>query len=433
MTHGAGAVCGAAIRAGSLLLFSFLCLSAGYAAVDRSQLPTGSTLIVRRDATVPTVAIELWFRVPSTGFGNPIVGLSRYAATAIAASKSSDGMSVSQLIKGIGGRFLISAYPDAVSIAASVPAGTERRMLRALTRAYFSPILAADATRGALRDVVVAGTQERLDPEATLHDALFAQLFTSGPAHYAALPSNGAALGRVSLAELRQFAARAFRSSNAVLTVAGDAPADLSASVTAGRVDGRAMESVLDSTRAPATTTTKPYAEDAVGLAWFGPPISDARAATALDFIADYLFRADTGVVARADRAEAGDALLSGQFVTLHDPGVMLVEMAGKQLDLVRAHVEEQIERIKHPLSENDFAAARRAFEYHILSDSETPLSTADNFGWYALEGDPLYAPSDDGAKYLQSVESLDPAYVARVAQQYLGTPTVVQLKAGSK
>jgi len=434
MTSRAGAGRGAASWAGLALLFWFCTFCVADAAVERTRLPVGSTVILRRDATVPTVALELWFRAPSTGFGSPTVGLARYAATAIAASSSGDGLSVSQLIKSVGGRFLISVYPDAVSIAASVPGGTEIRVLKALTTAYFSPNLNADAMRSALRDVVVTGTQELLDPEAALHDALFAHLFSSGPAHYATLPPNGSLLSHVSLVELRQFAARAFRSSNAVLTIAGDAPASVSANVAAGRVDGLAMVGPLDSTPAPgATTSTEPYAEDALGLAWLGPPISDPKAATALDFIADYLFRADTGVVTRASLVEAPDAVLTGQFVTLHDPGVMLVEIEGKQLELVRNSVQEQLERIKRPLTQSAFEAARRAFEYHVLSDAETPLAAADNFGWYAVEGDALYAPSDDGAKYLQAAESLDPAYVARIAQQYLGTPTVVQLKASRK
>jgi len=92
--------------------------------MQRSQLPFGSTLIVRRDDSVASVAIELWFRAPSIGYDNPPVeGLAMYAANAIAASKTTDGFSVSDTIKSVGGRFAITTYPDAVSIAAAVPAG----------------------------------------------------------------------------------------------------------------------------------------------------------------------------------------------------------------------------------------------------------------------------------------------------------------------
>ncbi|MBV8726317.1 MAG: insulinase family protein [Candidatus Eremiobacteraeota bacterium] len=424
---------GAFILCAGFAAVLFFTTSSGIAAVERTQLSNGSALIVRRDATVPIVAIELWFRAPSIGFRAPVVGLSRYAATTIAASPQGSAPSVSQLIKSIGGRFSISAYADAVSVAASVPADQERVVLRALTRAYFTPILSAGSMRMALREVAIAGTQQQLDPQATLHDALFSQLFTGGPAHYATVPTNANTLSRVSLAELKAFASRAFRSTNAIATVAGHATDNLAASF-AGRAAHEPMDNPVDSTpaRAP-STATRSYGEDAVGLAWLGPAIHDVKAATALDFISDYLFRNDTGVVARISRDDAPDSFLSGQFITLHDPGVMVVEMAGKQVDRLQAHVEDQLQQIKHPLSQRAFDDARTAFVYHIMTDTETPLAMADNFGWYAIEGDPLYAPSDDGAKYLQVAQSLDPRYVAKIAQQYLGPPTVVRLRAAQK
>ncbi len=403
------------------------------AAVERTQLPNGSALILRRDAAVPMVAIELWYRAPSIGFHAPIVGLSRYAATAIAASAQGRSLSLSQLIKSLGGRFVINAYADAVSIAASVAANDQSRVFRALTQAYFTPQISAQGMRAALREVAVAGTQQQLDPQATLHDALFAQLFTGGPAHYAAVPVSANALTHVSPTELKSFAARAFRSTNAIVTVAGDAAGNVAPEVT-GRRSGLAMENPVDSIRASGpTTTSRSYGEDAIGYAWLGPPIRDVKAATALDFIADYLFRAESGTVARMSRNDAPDSFLSGQFITLHDPGVMVVDMSGKQLDQLQAHVDDQLQQIKRPLAQHAFDQARVAFEYHILTDTESPLAMADNFGWYAVEGDPLYAPSDDGAKYLQTMQSLDPGYVARIAQQYLGTPTIVRLRASAQ
>ncbi|MBV9402767.1 MAG: insulinase family protein [Candidatus Eremiobacteraeota bacterium] len=405
----------------------------GNANVERTQLPNGSALIARRDSSVPMVAIELWFRAPSIGFHSPIIGLSRYAATAIAASAQGRAPSLSALLKSLGGRLAINAYADAVSIAVSVSADQERAVFRALTRAYFTPIISAPAIRTALRDVAIAGTQQQLDPQVTLHDALFSQLFTGGPAHYATTPSNANPLSRVSIAELRNFAARAFRSSNAIVTVAGQTPINFANEIS-GKSTGAPMENPIDSIPARQTTsTTRSFAEDAVGYAWLGPPILDEKAATALDFIADYLFRAETGTVSQLSRQDAPDTFLSGQFITLHDPGVMMIEMAGKQVDRLQAHVEDQLQEIKRPLSQSTFDRARTAFQYHILSDTESPLAIADNFGWYAAEGDPLYAPSDDAGKYMQVTQSLDPAYVARIAQQYLGQPTVVRLSASRK
>lgn len=401
--------------------------------IERAHLPVGSTLIVRRDPTVPTVAIEVWFRAPSTGFETPVPGLARYAALAIGASRSGANRSLSEQVRDLGGRFAVTAYADAISIAISVPAGTEARMLKALSRAYFTPVFSPEGMRSALRDVVVAASQKKFDPDAFLHDAVFSALFSAGPAHYSTLPATTPEISRVTEAELQSFARRAFRSSNAVIALAGNVQADIAFAVD-GRVDGQAMEAPFDSTpaAAPAAAATT-FAEDATGLGWIGPPIADAKAATALDFIADYLFRPETGTVARASDLDSSDVFLTGQFITLHNPGVLLVEIAGKNYPAVRDRVESAITAMHSPLAPQSFSAALSAFEYHIRADSETPLNQADNFGWYSVEGDPAYAPSDDGAKYIALIHSLDAAYVARVAAQYLVHPVVITAKGTEK
>jgi len=402
--------------------------------MERTSLPYGSQLIVRRDANVASVAVELWFRAPSIGFDAPTPGLSRYVATAIAASKVAGGQSLSQTVKSVGGRLGIGAYPDTVSVSASVPSGAESRIIKVMTSAYFTPALSAEGMRSALRDVVVAGTQKRFDVDETLRDGVFGLIFPAGAFHYSTLPPNAAALGHVTPDALRAFAARVFRSSNAVLAVAGNTHANIPAAISGGRTDGQSMEAPIDATPVAApVSSSATFAEDAVGLGWVGPPIADTKAATALDFIADYLFRTQTGAVSGPVEDSSPDTFLTGQFITLHNPGVLLVEIAGKKRDEVRSTVLAAVQKMRTPLGATEFSAARSAFEYHILADSQTPLTQADNFGWYTVEGDGLSAPSDEGLRYVQTAQALDPTFVAQVAQRYLGTPSVLELTGPTK
>ena len=74
------------------------------------------------------------------------------------------------------------------------------------------------------------------------------------------------------------------------------------------------------------------------------------------------------------------------------------------------------------PLDPQAFEAARAAFVYHILSQIQTPSSRADNFGWYAVEGSPTYAPGSESGEYLKAAQSLDPAYVADMAASICST-----------
>jgi hypothetical protein len=171
---------------------------------------------------------------------------------------------------------------------------------------------------------------------------------------------------------------------------------------------------------------------DGVGLGWVGPPIADQKAATALDFIADYLFRDRTGVVPRTLDKSSSDTLLSGQFITLHDPGVMVVTIGGDEEKATEQRVLAALDALQQPLDRATFEAAREAFLYHVATDTQTPQERADNLGWYTVEGNLQYAPGLANGSYEQAVRALDPQYVADVVRRYLRNPVVVNLTATS-
>jgi predicted Zn-dependent peptidase len=91
----------------------------------------------------------------------------------------------------------------------------------------------------------------------------------------------------------------------------------------------------------------------------------------------------------------------------------------------VRAAVDAALLAIQRPLAAATFEAARRQFIYHILSDAETPGALADTYGWYAVEGDPGYAPGEGGpaGRYLSAAAALTPEFVAATAAKYLDRP----------
>jgi hypothetical protein len=179
-----------------------------------------------------------------------------------------------------------------------------------------------------------------------------------------------------------------------------------------------------EATAVPAPVDTR-GSDGGFGMMWAGPPIADEAAATAFDFIADYLF-SDGGPLQTA--AGAVGTSLDGTFVTYHDPGVFIVTATGGNVDAIRAAVTTALARIRTPLDADAFERARRAFVYRLLSHSETPDLLADNYGWYAVEGAPAYTPGENGAqgRYLQAVAALTPAFVAATAATYLGRPGAV-------
>jgi predicted Zn-dependent peptidase len=395
-------------------------------------LPRGGTYVIHPDTTIGSAAIGLWFRAPGAGYDDATPGISNLAATAAAVVPLASGKSLLALVHSVGGELNIEVYPDIVGIGAVVPSSAARRVVAAMTAAYFAPNVDDIAVKTARANAAVLGVQQSYESDSTLHDLLFKQIFVRGPAHYAPLPSTIVALTSISTVQIGDFAKRAFRSENAVLTLTGNVDESSISAVTDGS-GGAGMDPPYDSTVAaqPANATASGLI-GGIGLAWIGPPIDDEKAATALDFVADYLFRDETGVVTKELDRSRSDALVIGQFITLHDPGVMLVTIGGDREQTVRDRILAAVEAMRTPLDAQTFNAAREAFLYHVAADTQTPQELADNLGWYGVEGRPTYAPGIIGGTYAQSVRALDPAYVADIVKKYLTMPVVVNLLAGT-
>jgi predicted Zn-dependent peptidase len=434
------------LRAGALGAFLILTAAGAAAAVLPAEtsigpevtvgkLSAGGTVIVRPSAGAPVAAVELWYRAPSTGFGTkPLPSVARLAAQVVAASKPLVGGALGTVVHDLGGRLSITVYSDSVAVAAIVPATAARAVVKAMTTSFFAPVVTDDGFGLGQRDVEQEALFSGFDPETAVRDAVFSSLFSGGPQHYPALgdPKDVSAIG---IGDVRSFATRAFRAPNATLVISGAVDPNVADAAVGGRADASdaAPEPPAVPTLASAPEpVAKTFVQPSGGYGWVGPAIADERAATAMDFIADYLFRNDDGYVAKAVARRYPDAFLVGNFITLHDPGVMFVAYSGKDADAVRALVDDGFAKVRTPLDARAFATAFAQFEYHMRSDLQTPTQIADNFGWYSVEGDPGYAPGAGGeaGAYFKAADALTPDFVATVAQKYLAKdPVVVTLR----
>ena len=111
-----------------------------YAAARRNVL-------ARADAGSPTAAVDVWFRAPDNGYGTPVPGLARVAATAAAAARLESGRSLAELVAQSGGRLTIEVFPDIVGIGImTIAMMTPGRPSVGGTRGLI-PLLSSCATR----------------------------------------------------------------------------------------------------------------------------------------------------------------------------------------------------------------------------------------------------------------------------------------------
>lgn len=412
------------------LVLALSAVASAAPAQSGGALPNGGQYVLRPDPSAPTASLALWFHAPSDGYADPAPGIAQLAAAACAAVRPAGGTSLSQQVNALGGRLTFGGEADMIMVDVSVPAGAARRALAALTAAYFTPKVDDDAYRLALRDTAVRAVERNYATGPALTDLLMREMFASGPAHVPALPGSAGAIARIPMDRVAAFAATAFRSGNAFLALAGNVDAaDLDAIADGDAAASQATPFDDTSTLAPAGgEATVDGQEAAIVLGFAGPPITDRRAATALDFIAGYLFDPDTGLASK--EFDGTDTVLGGHFLTLRHPGVTVVTISGGDLDAAKAKVLAALDGMRRPLPGAAFAAARRAFAYRSATGWSQPPGLADDLAWYALQGDAAYAPGDATGVYAAAIESLDPAYVAQIARTYLAKPSVVRVVA---
>ncbi len=398
------------------------------AGILSGALPQGGHYVLTAPSSMPLTALELWYRVPSIGYGPAIhPSLGRLAAQSAAASSAAQGLSLGEYVASIGGTLSIDVFPDSVAITALVPSPEADATLRLLTGSYFSPHITDAGLHRAKLDMTTEAMYERFDPSVALRNALFAGLFVAGPEHYATLDAHDVAA--LDLPTVQAFAERAFRPQHASLVVTGaTAPSLLTAIMPSATITNTTFSeqdelAALQST--PGSVSTPrfvPFSQPGGGLAWLGPDIDDELSATAMDFIADYLFHPIDGKVTRQLATALPDVTLNGQFITLQKPGIFLVGVSGPGSGAALHQIRQQIQALTKPLPPDVFLQARRAFSYHIQSELQTPTGLAASFGWYATEGSPGYAPGAQGAdsQYDHDIAALSARKVAEVAQTFL-------------
>jgi predicted Zn-dependent peptidase len=392
----------------------------------------GLTTLVRGVSGPGAVAIELWIRCPSDGYSSAQPGIARLAAFATVDAQDG-GTALRDLVRIEGGQLSVSVFQTATEIAVLAPSYAAPELQDALLKSVFRGSVdagALDAAKSRLAEQQVAAAASSAE---LLREAVFSTLYASGPMR-ASTFGDPASLAASTLDSVRGFIAQTYVPSNAILAVVGNADV--------GALGARLASASLPNGSAPPMPPSPPAAPSGsplrlapaqadvpgVALAWIGPPIADSRAATAMDFLSDYLADPDAGVLASAAARVNAGAAFEGQFVTLEAAGAFYVSASGTGVDpasmaaALRAAMDPVVSRA---LSRAEFARAIAAYKTRLLRQMDSPQGLADNYGWYFAQNAPSYAPSATDQQlsgdYFAAAASLTPDYVRGIAAQYLG------------
>ena len=398
-------------------------------------LKDGLTVVVRRATLSPTVALQVWIVCPSSGYGTPKPGLARLTALSVVGTKVG-GVSLRDAVRAAGGELMVSVFPSSTEIAVLAPAGE----VDALADILFRRVLHAQIDDAGFRDGRLRLAEQQVialsSADVVLRDGIFGQLFSDGPFHVSTYGSPND-LRAMALADVQGFTVQAYVPDNEIVVAVGGGLDETGMAARIGLVAPIPVSATVMPHSAQGTIASQPIpvgaADDAgVALGWFGPPATDKRSSTAMDFLSDYLTRPDSGAVTMAVKAADPDATFAGQFITLRDTGVFYMTVTGGKLtpaamvEVMRSAYKPLIDA---PMSQRDFARALDQFRTHTLRDAQTPQQLADNYGWYFAQGDTAYAPSVTSMEltgdYYKQVAALTPQAIHDAARAYLGATPV--------
>ncbi|MDQ6781398.1 MAG: insulinase family protein [Candidatus Eremiobacteraeota bacterium] len=426
------------------LFFVLACMvgPARAGAATTSQLSDGLTIVTRSQALFPTVAFQIWIRCPADGYAGAQPGIARLTALALLEQKSGDD-TLRDAVRHAGGQVGVSVYHEGTEIALLAPSYIALALADQLLRAVLHPNVDRVAYLAARQRLAAQQVAALEVPDQILRDSLFAQMFASGPLHD---PTYGTArtLAAFTPADVNAFLRQAYVPADEIVVAVGNADGtDFERRTRALAPPARMPNAMPGSAVAPARAApliveVAQAASPGVALGWVGPPISDERAATAMDFLSDYLTHPDAGIIAQSVRQLAPGAAFAGQFITMRDPGVFFISVTGHNLDpdAAVATVRTSLAHaLSSRLSQSDFAQGLQAFQSRLLRDTQTSQQVADNYGWYFMQGAPAYSPSfsQDAAAgaYFDQLKTLTPQYVYDIARRYLSAqPTVVVVPA---
>ena len=259
------------------------------------------------------------------------------------------------------------------------------------------------------------------------------KIFAGGPAHYPPLPDSVAQLtsistaqverlrqARVSRGERRADARRATSMLRASPRLPTAAAADRWTRRTIRRSRGRRHRP-----RRPARST----ASDWRGSVRRSPTKKPRPRSTSSPIISSATDRRRSKALDRSP----SDALVAGQFITLHDPGVMVVTIGGDHEKQTEQRVLEALATLQQPMDRADVRRRSRSISLsrrHRHADAARARRQSRLV--YASKATCQYAPGIASGSYERAARALDPQYVADVVRRYLRKPVVVDLIAAT-
>ena len=404
--------------------------------VQRTRLPNGFTVIVRRSEVAPVVALSLLVRMGTRWETADTAGISNFVdAVMVKGTTRRSGAELAEAVAALGGKISASGDADYSEIRASALARFWRELLGLTAELALTPKLAPEEVDRE-RDFLLSRVQRRRDnAPSRAFDEFYALVYG---AHPYGLPTLGTTTSlpridhRAIVARYRDF----YRPDRMVLAISGQVPADdvlAEAQRLFGGMMGESAPALDAPLRPPAPPATRrrvieqPAQQTQILVGGLAPPL-DHQDYAAVKVLATVLGGGMAGRLFAELRDKRALAYTATAFYeAVKEPGMLVLYLGTAPQTAAQAEqaLLAEVERIKREAV--PAAELARAKQY-LLGRYDMDRRTSERLAWYLAFYDTERVTADYPERYRRAVQDVTAADVQRVANTYLAGPATLVL-----
>ena len=403
--------------------------------VTRERLDNGVTVLVRENPLAPVVAVALLVRMGTRWERAENAGISNFVhAVMVKGTARRSGADLAEAVAGLGGKLIASGEVDYSGIQASALARFWRELLGLTAEVALTPKLEPADVDGE-RDWLLSRIQRQRDnPVARTFDELYAAAYGFHPY---GLPTLGTpeSLKRIDHAAIVAWYRQFYRPERIVLAVSGQVrSADVVAEARklfGGLPRGGELAEPRNGTPASGArrlVIEQPAQQAQIAAGGLAPALADADHA-AVKVLATVLGGGMAGRLFAELRDKEALAYTANAFYEpVREPGLLVLYLGTAPQNVARAEpaLQREIERVRtQPVSADELRRAQGFLLGNYSMDRRTNARQAWYLAFYEIEG----VGGDFPERYHAAVQAVTAADLMRVAQRYLGAPTIVILR----
>lgn len=403
--------------------------------VTRERLDNGVTVLVRENPLAPVVAVALLVRMGTRWERAENAGISNFVhAVMVKGTARRSGADLAEAVAGLGGKLIASGEVDYSGIQASALARFWRELIGLTAEVALTPKLEPADVDGE-RDWLLSRIQRQRDnPVARTFDELYAAAYGFHPY---GLPTLGTpeSLKRIDHAAIVAWYRQFYRPERIVLAVSGQVrSADVVAEARklfGGLPRGGELAEPRNGTPASGArrlVIEQPAQQAQIAAGGLAPALADADHA-AVKVLATVLGGGMAGRLFAELRDKEALAYTANAFYEpVREPGLLVLYLGTAPQNVARAEpaLRREIERVRtQPVSADELRRAQGFLLGNYSMDRRTNARQAWYLAFYEIEG----VGGDFPERYHAAVQAVTAADLMRVAQRYLGAPTIVILR----